>query len=58
MSDIAEQKNVGVGLIRIADLPEDVQAVIQKLKLDKDGDGTLCANELGVAFKDCKLLCE
>ena len=57
---VAEQEEkIGVGLIRIADLPADVQAVIQKLKLDKDGDGTLCADELGVAFKDCTLLlCE
>jgi len=49
---VAEQEKVGVGLIRIADLPEDVQAVIKKLKLDKDGDGMLDADELGVAFKD------
>ena len=41
---VAEQEEkIGVGLIRIADLPADVQAVIQKLKLDKDGDGTLDA---------------
>ena len=56
---VAEQGKVGVGLILIADLPADVQAVIEKMKLDKDGDGTLCADELGVAFKDCTLLlCE
>jgi len=56
---VAEQEKVGVGLIRIADLPADVQEVIQKMKLDKDGDGMLCADELGVAFKDCTLLlCE
>ena len=58
IANIAEKENVGVGLFRIAHLPDDVQAVIQKLNLDKNDDGTLDAGELGVAFKDCKLLCE
>ena len=46
MANIAEKENVGVGLIekiRIAHLPVDVQAVIQKMEIDKDGDGTLDA---------------
>jgi len=54
MANIAEKENVGVGLIekiRIAHLPVDVQAVIQKMEIDKDGDGTIDAYEVGTAFK-------
>jgi len=52
MANIAEKENVGVGLIRTAQFRDSVQAVIQNMKIDKDGDGTLDADELGTAFKN------
>ena len=57
MTNISE-KDKNDGVICIEDLPDDVQAVVQKMNINKDGNGTLDADELGTAFKDCKLLCE
>ena len=55
MANIAQEESVGV--IRISHLPHEIQALIQKMNLDKDGDGTIDAAELGMVLNDCKLLC-
>jgi len=41
-----------VGAILISNLPDDIQALIQKMNLDKDGDGTINAAEMSMVLND------